>query len=98
MKSHRKRIRVCSPGISRAQKIRGLKRCISELKVLYVEATSILTDLLIKPSAAVVRELCNRFDILQAYFSLRYQEAQELALAVLGSLKMRQESPYFLRP
>jgi hypothetical protein len=74
--------------MSRAQKIRGLKRCICELKVLYVEAASILTDLLIHPSAAVVRDLCTRFHIVQAYFSRRYREAQELALAVLGSLQM----------
>jgi hypothetical protein len=97
VKSRPKGIRICSPGISRARRIRGLKMCISELKVLHVEATWILTDLLIKPSAAVVRELCSRFRVLQAYFAIRYREAQVLALAVLGSLQTRQGSPSFLR-
>jgi hypothetical protein len=63
--------------------------CIRELKVLYVEAASILTDLLISRSAAVARKLCSRFRILQAYFAIRYREAQELALAALGSLESR---------
>jgi hypothetical protein len=93
MKSRPKGIQICSPGISRARKIRGLKRCICELKILYVEATSILTDLLINPSAAVFRDLCTRFRIVQAYFSRRYREAQNLALAVLGSLQMCRGSP-----
>jgi hypothetical protein len=93
MRSRPKRIRICSSGISRAQKIRLLKSCISELKVLYVEAASILTDLLINPSATLVRDLCSRFRILQAHFSHRYREAQKLALAVLGSVKMSLGSP-----
>ena len=89
MKSRPKRIRICSPGISRAQKTRCLRRYIGELKVLYTEAASILTNLLISHSAAVVRKLCTRFHILQEYFSVRYREAQALALDVLGSLHLR---------
>jgi hypothetical protein len=67
--------------------MRGLKRCIGDLKALYTEATSILTDLLINPSAAIIRDLCARFHILQACFLIRYHEAQTLALSVIGSLK-----------
>ena len=88
MKSRLKRIRVSSPGSSRAQKIRGLKQCIAELKVLTFEATSILEDLLMNRSRAVVRGLCLRFHLLQAYFSIRFREAQALALSVIESLRM----------
>jgi hypothetical protein len=86
MKRRPKRLRICSPGSFRAQKIRCLKQCIGELKALYAEAGSILTDLLINPSAAIVRNLCRRFHILQACFSIRYHEAQILAISVIGSL------------
>jgi hypothetical protein len=67
----------------------GLKRCIAELKALSIEATSILKDLLINRSRAVARDLCVRFQLLQAYFSLRYREALALALSVIGSLETR---------
>jgi hypothetical protein len=92
VKNHLKRIRVSSPGSSRAQKIQGLKQCIAELKALSVEATSILKDLLINPPLAVARVLCTRFHLLQAYFSIRYQEAEALALSVIGSLEMNRRS------
>jgi hypothetical protein len=87
VKKPSRRIRICSPGISRGQKIRGLRACIGELKALSAAAASILTDLEINPSAAVAQWLCNRFRVLQAYFSMRYREARELALAVLGSVR-----------
>ncbi len=93
MKNRTKRLRISSPGAFRAQEIRGLKRCIGELKALYAEATSILTVLLIKRSAAVVRNLCARFRILQSHFSIRYREAQALALSVIGSLGTSRSRP-----
>lgn len=86
MKKTSKRIRVCSPGISRVQKIRGLKAGVSELKDLCAEAASILLDLQFDPPAEVARGLCRRFRILQVYFSIRYREAQDQAMAVLGSI------------
>jgi hypothetical protein len=67
--------------------MRGLKKCIAELKALQIKARSILTNLLTNPSAAIVRDLCTRFHILQAYFSICYREAKALALSVIGSLK-----------
>src|ERR1035438_9865262 len=98
MRNRRKRVRISSPGAFRAQKLRGLKRCISELKVLHAEATSILTDLLINPTAAIVRDLCARFHILQAYFSIRYHEARTLALSVVGSLETSRSFLQFSLP
>jgi hypothetical protein len=86
VKKPSKRIRVCSSGISRGQKIRGLKESVGELKDLCAEATSILLGLQFDPLADDARGLCSRFRILQAYFSIRHREAQELALAVLGSI------------
>jgi hypothetical protein len=83
------KIQICSPGISRGLKIRGLKNCIGELKALDAEATSILTALLINPSAAIARDLCDRFHILQAYFSIRHHEAQKLAVSAIGPLALR---------
>jgi hypothetical protein len=79
--------------MSRVQRIRGLKTCIGELKVLCAEAASILSDLLIDPSAAIARGLCTRFRIIQAHFSMRYREARELALAVLGSIRVLRKAP-----
>jgi hypothetical protein len=93
MRNRSKRVRINSPGSLRAQNIRGLRRCIGDLKALYAEAASILTTLLVKPSAAVARELCARFRLLQAYFSIRYHEAQKLALSAIGSLKLRRSFP-----
>jgi len=87
MKNRPRRIRISSPGSSRAQKINGLKKCIAELKALAVEATSILRDLMANRSRAVARDLCTRFHLIQEYFSIRYREAQALALSVIGSLK-----------
>jgi len=69
--------------------MRGLKRCVSELKALCAEATLILTELMANRPAAVVRDLCARFHILQAYFSIRFGEAQTLVLSAIGSLKTR---------
>jgi hypothetical protein len=89
MKRHTQRLRICSPGISRAQKIRGLGQRISKLKALYAEAGSILRVLLIDPSAAVVRTLCRRFHVLQVHFSICFQEAQLLAISVIESLGAR---------
>jgi hypothetical protein len=89
VKNHpKRRIRVSSPGSFRAQRIHGLKQCIAELKALSIEAASILKDLLINRSRIVARELCTRFHLLQTYFSIRYREAQALALSVIGSLEM----------
>jgi hypothetical protein len=67
----------------------GLKRCIAELKALSVEAALILRDLLVNRSRIVARDLCIRFHLLQAYFSIRFREAQVLALSVIGSLETR---------
>ncbi len=64
-----------------------LKKCLSELQALYIEATAILHDLLISPSVEIVRGLCARFRILQEYFAMRYQEARALAISALGSVE-----------
>ena len=64
-----------------------LKKCLRELRTLYLEATAILSELLVAPSAAGVRALCARFRILQEYFAMRYQEARAQAISALGSVK-----------
>ena len=67
--------------------LRVLRKCLSELQALYVEATTILRDLLVNPSAEITHGLCARFRVLQEYFALRYQETRRLAISVLGSVK-----------
>jgi len=64
-----------------------LRKCLSELQALYAEAIDILNDLLIGPSADIVRGLCARFQILQEYFALRYREARAQAISALGEVK-----------
>jgi hypothetical protein len=64
-----------------------LKKCLSELQALYIEATTILDGLLINPSAEIVRSLCARFLILQEYFAMRYHEARALAVSALGPVE-----------
>jgi hypothetical protein len=76
-----------SPVSTSPKGLRILKRCLNELQALYVEATNILQDLLIGPSAESIRDLCARFRILQEYFVMRYREARELALSVFGSVE-----------
>jgi hypothetical protein len=61
-----------------------LKKCVRELQALYAEASEILADLLINPSAEIVRALCARFHVLQEYFALRYHEARAHAISALG--------------
>jgi hypothetical protein len=82
------RVRISSPGALRAQRIRRLKKCISDLRALSSEAASILTSLLVSPPTAIVRDLCARFRILQARFSARYREAKALALSAISSLRL----------
>ena len=70
-----------------SKNLRILKKCLGELQALYLEAITILDDLLISPSAEIIRGLCARFRILQEYFVLRYQEARTRAIAALGSVE-----------
>jgi hypothetical protein len=92
MKHHTHRVKISSPGFARAQKIRGLIKCIAELKALQLEALSILRDLMIAPAAALFRELCTRFRVLHKHFSIRFHEAKALAIYVIGSFKTRRVS------
>jgi hypothetical protein len=62
-----------------------LKKCLGELRALYIETTIILHDLLISPWAEIIRSLCERFRVLQEYFFMRYHEARALAISALGS-------------
>jgi hypothetical protein len=64
-----------------------LKRCLSELQELYAEAITILNELMISPSAGIVRRLCARFHVLQEYFAMRYHEARALAVSALGRVE-----------
>jgi len=64
-----------------------LKKCLRELQALYIEATTILHDLSINPSAEIIRCLCARFRILQEYFAMRYHEAQALAISAFGTVE-----------
>jgi hypothetical protein len=86
------RVRISSPGASRARRIRDLKLCISDLRSLSSEAASIQTILSVNPPNAIVRELCARFRVLQARFSARYREAKSLAVSAIGSLGMSRPS------
>ena len=80
-------MRTNSPVISQAKKLRVLRRCLSELQALYAEAVEILANLLVSPSADIVRSLCARFQILQEYFVMRYREAKAHAISSLGGVK-----------
>lgn len=64
-----------------------LKKRLTELWALYLEATAILHDLLISRSAEIIGALCARFRILQEYFAMRYHEARALAISALGSVE-----------
>jgi hypothetical protein len=77
------------------RKLRALNKCLRELRALYIEATTILDDLLIGPSADIVRGLCARFRILQEHFAARYHEARALAISALGSVKAALSFPNF---
>ena len=78
-----------SPISSAAKKLRTLRKCLSELQALYAEAIDILNDLLIGPSADIVRGLCARFHVLQECFALRYREARAHAISALGDVEAR---------
>jgi hypothetical protein len=65
-------------------KLKILGECLTELRALQNEARSILHALLINPNTRLVRYLCERFHVLQAYFWIRYQEARKLSIAALG--------------
>ena len=64
--------------------LRILKECLSELRALQNEAGTILHALLINPYTRLARDLCARFHVLQAYFSIRYHEARTLAASAFG--------------
>jgi hypothetical protein len=64
-----------------------LRKCVRELQALAIEASTILDDLVLNPSAEIVRSLCARFYILQEYFAMRYQEARRCAIAALGHVQ-----------
>lgn len=72
-----------------------LKKCLSELQALYREATDILQDLLMSPSAEISRNLCARFRIVQEYFVMRYHEARTLAISILGTVEAALSFPDF---
>ena len=83
------RARTCSLVSPPPESLRKLRKCLSELQALYAEAIDILNDLLIGPSADIVRGLCARFQILQDYFALRYREARAHAISALGDVEAR---------
>jgi hypothetical protein len=93
MSNRPRRVRISSPSALRAQYVRSLKQCIRELKSLCSEAAQILTSLLVRPPVAMALDLCARFRLLQARFSVRYHEAKALALSAIGSLKMVRTAP-----
>lgn len=66
------------------KKPRTFKECLSELRALQNEAGSILHALLINPNTRFARALCERFHVLQAYFSIRFHEARTLAMSARG--------------
>jgi hypothetical protein len=84
-----------SPVSASPKEFRVLKKCLRELQALYAEANAILNDLMISPSADIVRCLCTRFRVLQDYFALRYREARKLAIFVLGSVEAALSFPSF---
>jgi hypothetical protein len=62
----------------------ALKACLGELLSLHDEAVAILRALSIDQPARIVRDLCSRFHVLQAYFAIRHQEARMLANSEFG--------------
>jgi len=76
-----------SPEPTPSDKLRVLRKCIRELQALYLEATTILHDLMLNCSAEVIRNLCARFHALQEYFVIRYYEARDHAMSALGSVE-----------
>ena len=87
MKKRRLRERRSSPIYDTRKNLRVLKKYVRELRALLVEANTILTKLVLNPSAEIVRSLCLRFRILQEYFVLRYHDARAFAIAALGHVK-----------
>jgi len=67
--------------------LQRLKKSLRELQAIHREAVKILNKLLTGPTAEVVHSLCKRFYILQEYFVMRYLEARECAISVLGRVK-----------
>jgi hypothetical protein len=84
MKKYSKKMRPGSSLSASPKKLRVLKKCIRELQALLIEAGVILNDLVLDPSAEIVRGLCTRFYVLQEYFVMRYHEARACAIAALG--------------
>ena len=79
--------RTNSPASASPKQLHALRKCLSELQALYVEAMTILDALLLSPATEVIRGLCARFRILQEYFAMRYHEARALAISALGSVE-----------
>ena len=67
--------------------LRVLKKRLRELQELYLEAATILNDLLLSSSTDIARGLCERFHVLQEYFVMRYRQARALAIAALGQVE-----------
>ena len=82
-----KKTRFPSSDLRQATRLRLLRKCLGELKRLFSEANRILGELLIRPSADIIRGLCERFRILQEYFAMRYHEARKLAFSALGRIE-----------
>jgi hypothetical protein len=57
------------------------------LQALHAEAIDILNDLLIGPSADIVRGLCARFQVLEEFFAMRYREVRAHAISALGDVE-----------
>ena len=87
MKNTSLRERTSSPVSGAPKNLRVLKKYVRELRALLVEATTILNDLVLNPSAEIVRHLCAQFSILQDYFAVRYQQARTCAIATLGHIE-----------
>ena len=87
VKKRPKRTRFPSSDLRQATRLRLLRKCLAELKRLFSEANRILVELLISPSANIIRGLCERFRILQEYFAMRYHEARALAFTALGRIE-----------
>jgi hypothetical protein len=64
-----------------------LKKCVAELRALYLETAIIIQDLLTSSAAEIIRSLCERFRVLQEYFFMRYHEARALAISALGPVE-----------
>jgi hypothetical protein len=75
------------PSSSANPTLRELRKRLGELQQLYAEVVDIFNDLSISPSPEIARGLCARFQVLQEYFVLRYQEARTHAIRALGDIR-----------